>query len=111
MATKLKMLSLLETLNAATAKGRLHWSGSFSLDHFMAHTNNATITISKDMIGGYNSYTISLRDAKGKVIENDLFDHGDVGHGHAEILYESARRDALKVDQFIDNVIADLEGS
>ena len=118
-----KMLELMDRLLLQTQRGSLHWtSNRSSLAQFETKVGEATVTIVSQDADGNHPFTLRLwrpgdPDAEGKrpwtEIER-LNSLDTVATGDAEWtmrlgeLWRVARADALKVDQNLDAVLAEL---
>lgn len=106
VSTDEKYRTLIERLLKATNAGRLVWHPTGKLDRFGMTYNDYRFEISavfdNDVaLGFYGNYSLDAWERLDTVHAqefNAIFD-----------LYELARRQALKADEAIDNLIAELE--
>jgi hypothetical protein len=109
MATNPRILKLIQSLQRATASGRVQWSESGIPDYFDLDLKRGGVTVSIDHYGGHEEYFVGLREEKGRMVESELFVNGDEGFEAARNLFQAVKRNAYHADTFIDSVIADLE--
>ena len=108
MASSQKLVALLQSLKEASARNRLEWVESLESGSFESKIKGARIAISEEYGESGIIYFISLTDANQKAIETAFLKETDEGFELASDLYEIARQRALKVDEFIDRIISDV---
>lgn len=102
-----KYLALLESLIDATNRGRIRWEETASEDEFRTLINPEIVRIGRHLNREEfeNYFLLTLVNSGGKIIEQQAFSNGPDFEA-AETLFEMARRDALRVDDFIDRMIS-----
>jgi len=112
-----KMIALAAKLLERTAAGKLHWEDTGFEDMFMASMEDASFRLAKE---GPEDYSLTVLSPRGRVIaelhrvppdyENQPVPErlGGTGYPPLRSLYDLARRDALKVDETIDNLLQKL---
>ncbi len=114
-----KMLRLAQSLTRHTLSGAIQWESRYVMDgdsldiqRFDYSTSNSTVTV--DNSGGDEGsewIVMTVRNSEGVLIEKvEMTRHTD-----AEVdtiladLFEAARRQVFKVDQTLDELIAEME--
>src|SRR5258708_1448493 len=94
---------LIDTILTRTREGKLEWS-ELSRAGFTAPIGTNSITI--DRVGG-GGYVLRIANENGTVIERTTIE--DRGSPTLEEIYETARRQALRVDETLYNIKRNLE--
>lgn len=112
MTTHPKLLTMLHTLSEATAKGRAPWTESrFISDMFELPLTEVVIVLQRSFDDGGWNYSITMKKGTARTIEVEEFKEGEEGFDLIRDLYQGAARKARRVDEVIDNVIAELNGT
>lgn len=109
MATNPKITLLLTSLRSATAEGRIRWSETFQTGIFELIVKDAKIQFAYQSTARGDQFYINIGNSQGATVESELLYEGDEGFNLASDLYPLVRRNALKVDEFLDSVIAAVE--
>lgn len=109
MASNPKIVALTKTLLDASRKGRLQWAEDATPRSYKIVLDPATVSIDEQYLDeGGVEYTISLFDKNSKLLEFEIIEQGDELFDAVEELHNLARKSALRVDDVIDRVIADV---
>lgn len=120
MSTEEKYVRLLENLLKATEEGRIHWETTARTGTYRVSLGQGMVRIGliedplhgqygASLNGEESNYQLVLLDQSGRAVDSvsQIPDRPDL----LENLYNLARRDALKVDNFIDLLLKDVEKS
>ena len=105
MEANLKIIRLVEGLLKATKDGRIHWEPTASRDDFRAPLGSGMVRVGLQFDS--NRFEFIVLDGKGREIES-VYGIPERPELLAD-LYHSARHTALKVDDFLDHLIRDVE--
>jgi len=110
-----KALALLDEILAKTTAGRVPWEPSVSGDTLLAAIKGKYSLILKPYTG-IDSYgnevglpSLVMKDASDREILTVTSDLDGVNMDALTELYETARRQALRVDQQVEDLISDLK--
>ncbi len=107
-----KFITLLESLKAATAEGRLDWSETFDGETYRVLLDNATVRIGhhEDDVVSRKYFEATLTDQQGNPIEQLMSDYDDEGKYEPLLrdLFELAQRRARKIDDLLDRLISNI---
>ncbi len=107
MAINPKFVQLLESLNRASEKGRIKWSGADGV--FSLKTPRATFAIEEETTAAGLIYVLSLDSPEGINLDMEIVRHEDDCYDLASQVFERARRSGTGVDELLDELVADLE--
>lgn len=97
-----------------TKQGNLHWSDTDVEEQYLYSASNSSVVV--DYFQD-RRYVLSLLNSRGTVVESlemkepsEAASSDDVAlFGVLEALYEHARRQALRIDQIIDELLRDVD--
>jgi hypothetical protein len=104
-----KAIALLQEVAEKTKSGRIEWEPLADDDHFVASVRGKfTLLIIHYSFQGEDRFSLVLKDAEGtEVLRVTEYTEG-VRPGQLEDLYGMARRQALRVDEKLDELLAEL---
>ncbi|SRR6266404_7848748 len=112
-----KYQRLVQKLLERTDKNELQWKETASPETFQVSFSNYSLTLSEQTSGsGPSDFVVTIINSAGDLVDSFSDVLLDEGHGATYYrsmgeLHQKARRQALGVDQAIDEILDDLEGS
>ncbi len=117
---KEKFNLIIEKLLERTEEGKLKWKTTANRNTFLAVLKDNSISVSYDFgpaeefIQAEDIYTFDFRNENGEIVESVTVMRHNVGGEYieefdkAEIIYNLARQQALKVDKTVDRILEQL---
>lgn len=104
-----KFLELLERVRDSTRNGSLRWEPTTTKEAYSVDLGKAVLTLGYSVGYGPRSYFAMLEDQSGTPLERLWESEDDAHFEFLGDLYELARRKALNVDAFLDDLIKDVK--
>jgi hypothetical protein len=111
-----KIVRVIELLRDRTRRNQLHWQPTARKGVYQAAFPNMTILISQrpnKELAGVKDIVVGIHNAEGETVEevSDVDLQGDLTNSEQVMheIYEVARRQALGVDKYLDNLLEYLE--
>ncbi|MDE6695415.1 MAG: hypothetical protein K2K25_00885 [Muribaculaceae bacterium] len=102
---------LLSKLEIATSTISGLWDKTSDKQKFSVSINGITVIIHKYVIYPENAECVSfeIMDPLGDVIDGIYYDESEAEYNRVNLLYESARRNALKISETLSDVVSGLD--
>lgn len=102
---------LLSKLEIATSSIPELWDKTSDRQKFSVSINGITVIIHKYNIYPENTDCVSfeIMDPSGDVIDGIYYDESEEEYNRVNLLYESARRNALKISETLSDVVSGLD--
>lgn len=107
---------LVERLLERSQLGELNWQESFDPDHFQVSFPNSSVMIAQVRRSSSPSYIISIIDSNGRVtdaftdtqLDEDKDSSFNFWNARMRDLFYAVRRKALKADEILDKLLAEI---
>ena len=103
-----KLITLLRTLLQRTTSGAASWTSGSRDDTYIWSGSSASVAVLTRDNDGASPFIVRLIDGGGRIIEDEVYEHGDAGYDMISDLYGAARADALDINAAIDGLLDDL---
>ena len=107
-----KMILLIKRLHDSTLSGRQTWDETVEEGEFQAAFPGFTVRLSKSDRSGSVDYLLSIFNENARLLEQvsdvDLGQEFENSFQVMEHLYESARQNAMGVQEALDRILAEL---
>ena len=104
-----KAVKFFDEVLSKTKDGKIRWQPTATdCDFIAAVGGHFTLSISEYMSEGFPNYVLVLKDQEGRVLTRVTNGDRRITYQSIAELYETARRQALRVDDKIDQILGEL---